>query len=432
MSLITSSKQIAETYRRIRKLNLLNVGANPAAAGDVSRNGGIIFFHDGSLVRQVPLMDNTGLSSGNVLIHDGTIFNPASLAKDLTLAANGDATLSDAMRTQRANLLLNPSFDTVLYGTHTSAGFRTTSVSANKNTPIPGWRLWTPAGGSPSYDFEHVIGAIDSRTGRFGRITVNTLANGGGVRQEWSATEYLTSMLEQLKGRYANFAIDLRNSHNSVSCRPFIYFDGTGGGFVYGTAVTGSTAWTRSFIASSIVVPQDATYLYFGVEVTAVNAGGDTVHCDHGSVLATTTPLAALPFVPRPPANIVSPQLKNTAGTFEFVWSTPSANNTVFQTAGGETDTDPVLNNLRPHWANVMGFNLNLVGGASIKGQYFAIFPGSTLIYDNYCTQPSDSAIDYTVARDVELGINGEVGYLTTYTGLAVNIQVQQWKGFNL
>ena len=333
-----------------------------------------------------------------------------------------------------SNLLLNPSFDTVLFGTHTSAGFQLASAGATKNSPLPGWMLFTNGGGSPSYDFEQVDATIDSRTGRFGRITVNTLANNGGVYQPWNAGQLLTSFLKNVRGKYITFSMDLRPSHASVSVRLFVYFDGTGAAYSYSTAVTGTTSWTRAICVPTVVVPDDCTVIEYRVEVTAINAGGNTVHCDNGMVIASDQPLNTLPFMPRPPITIfgiIDPYGPN-AGGFDFAILGPDGDSGAWFASNGSVNQAWDVNASRPHFANLMGVHLEMYDNSVYNSLGFLRAAGRTNAARGFTGCVPGLGYSYHQLPFLEIGQDGQFeAYLNTAT-VYMWLARQHWIGVNL
>lgn len=286
-------------------------------------------------------------AAGSVRVKDGGI-TPAKIAS------------------RGQNLCLNPSFEKVLPGSHTTAITNLTgSVGVTKNNQFPGWKNFIDAAAAAA-DSVTVSqqAAISAGSSKYCiRVAATNFATGPfGIRQYWAATEYLTELVSACLGKRIYVFADLKNSHANVNSRLKVSSDGTGTPSDY-EDVTGDTTLHR--VGVTIDVPTDATVLYIDGLITAVNANGDYVEIDNVqiAIVDTTVTLTELPYQPRPPVVLESSILDDDGAVIS--WSTPS-NTSWHQSAESpqEFDTDYNFNTNRPAWANKFT-GMMAVGNAS-------------------------------------------------------------------
>ena len=352
-----------------------------------------------------------------VLQYDGTS------ARWRAVSGGGGTTFTD----RSVNLLLNPGFDSVLYvgAGHTTAITRLNASNSSKNSCIPAWKMWTGTGATPDTYFEHIIGTIDSRVGRFGRIKAAALASTTqGIYQEWSAAQFLTEKVEGVRGNIVPFAMDLCPSHASVSVRLFIYDDVTG--FSYGTAVTGTTSWTRSVMSATINAA--AVTVRFGVEITAINAANDTVHTDRGMVVTATATLTTLPWVPRAPTELHQEQDSST----NYAANTSVAGDEDYQSDSGNLTTAYDINANRPAWANVVLVGVWAIATAA-PGIGTAVTVRPTGYTNTVLNSYAPSTAFYNISEGLcSIGQDGQVNCRVTTANVSAYWYFPRWIGVDL
>lgn len=89
---------------------LSDAAADPTAAGRFQRSATKLLWHDGVAVRRLALYTNVDPTSGQLLVHNGTVFVPVSMSGDATMSSTGAVTLASSVISDYTNYLVNGDF----------------------------------------------------------------------------------------------------------------------------------------------------------------------------------------------------------------------------------------------------------------------------------------------------------------------------------
>lgn len=87
-------------YLDVDRLSLFDFAADPSTAGMLQRNNSKALFHDGTAARRFTLYTNVDPTNAQILVHNGTIWQPVSLSGDLTINNAGAVTLATVPATK--------------------------------------------------------------------------------------------------------------------------------------------------------------------------------------------------------------------------------------------------------------------------------------------------------------------------------------------
>jgi hypothetical protein len=276
----------------------------------------------------------------------------------VTTAKLVDASVTTAKLSDSPNLLLNPSFETVLYGTHTNAIARNNYAGGGtKNTQFPGWQTSTVIS-NPDMTVAEETGTIRVPGSKSCKITVAAVGGGCELRQDWSSTHFLDFMAHAVRSAYLNFAMDVKlSSATANACRLEIYTDGTGGTSTYSSYHGANTNWERLLV--SVQVPSDATRVVSRIQFYSTTP---TYYLDCGMVTTSASIAVSLPYIQRLPVSLngdvdaAGPHIAHSPGSTAYIVTG----------SGGFSTTDYDVNAFRPHWATHV--RTEMLMSASVAG----------------------------------------------------------------
>lgn len=364
------------------------------------------------------LSRTTVMASSNA----GALVNFSAGTKDVFVTIPADV----ANKISGLNLLLNPSFETVLYGSHTTEITTHNGVSTVKNTQFPGWQGVTP-GGSPSMSVTAVAATVNGKQAcQVASVTLGTSNAALLLEQRWNATHApLDIHAATCRGLIIGFAMDVTLSSATASaCRIGVSIDG-GSNYTYSAYHTAAATKERLFVSVDATANTTLTDVRFRLSIESATP---TYTFDNGMVLTTTVTLTAIPFAHRPPISLLSASQLN-AGSWDLVWTTPTATGTAYKTNSAEPDTNFSINAARPHWANNIEAQFYITGG--IAADEFYIFPGSAASYDCRLMMPIVAG-SVLYQRILEIGIDGQDYISISNLNLDAYMAVNRWIGVGL
>ena len=329
------------------------------------------------------------------------------------LAAVSPAVLGPAGALE--NALLNPGFETVLIGSHTSAIQQLNVLSSTKNTEFPAWTAFTGTG-APDITVAPAA-ELNNSEDKSLEVTVTALGTSSvGIHQLWSGNNPITNIAQRARNLYACFFADVKNSANAVSCRLNLIDDA---GTANGVALTGQTTVERIGVIRKI---DGATAtLKMQLEITAINAGGDTVTIDNAVLVISPVPVAPIPYIPRNPISIWEDN-NDISGDFDY--STP-ADTLDHVTNDTTADTDPNVNSSRPPWANYVVIAMQGDAGPATF-QTGAMRPNSILTDSLRITERQSAQ------GTVQIGEDGQLSFSVSNTSINFSADFIRWIGVNL
>jgi hypothetical protein len=329
----------------------------------------------------------------------------------------------------RHNHCLNPSFETVLPGTHTTA-ITFNGVNGYLNTQFPGWKTHTTHA-----DSEITIGretTIISSTMSMAacKITVSDVTTASTyprLCQLWNTAELLDKLVYSFRGKYFTFAMEVRLENGVASAvRLYIKYDGTGQTTVYSDYHGNNTNWER--LLKTALIPDDCTSIEFGVEFHDVDV--DYVYVDNCQVELTDYPLILAPYVPRLPIS-----LRRIVALAGVNYNTPDDYNW-HQTGASDADIDfdADFNAIRPAWANMVGlrFYSTMADGRSPSGAVSVSVRAANIEDSARTCYPSPYS---ELQVELELGQDGQLEVKSTTTAApyaTCNIYPVLWIGVEL
>ena len=329
-----------------------------------------------------------------------------------------------------ANMVLNPSFETVLPGTHTAAIQDFAASGVTRNTEALGWKFATAAGTSNPAGDVKTSTFYASPTGSARSIG---LGSGGidedepvDIYQEWSAAEFLSNLVYGVRGRVLNFAIDyLCTSNSNPTDKPlaFITTDGTGGTTTTAvcTAIDNST-FVRVLVTAS--VPTDCTTIKFGVRFRE-DASVGKYYLDNAMVVASDVALTSLPYEARPPVGVKSSDVNS---GYNLVYTTPPDTNG-HVTGDGTADTDWDVNASRPAWANYVIVEIACSGDTPNSTFEMAYYGAAAYQHKAYVIV---NAVGNSLDAEVGVGQDGQIIYKVSNANTDGYVTALRWVGDNL
>jgi hypothetical protein len=327
----------------------------------------------------------------------------------------------------RTNLLLNPSFETVLPGTHTAAIHTLTGSATTKNSQYPGWKLKT-LNSADSIKIEDGGTTITGQSQKSVKITTSDVTGKPQLVQYWTAAEYLQQFVAASLGTYLNVAFDVKlGTATASAARLFVTSDGTGGTITYSSYHGNNTDWERLFVSAAI--PSDATYVYIGISFEST---ATLYYIDNGMVIATATALTALPYVPRVPVTL----FKNSYGAsygFAGLTDAPTAStwyatNTTNAAMANKFD----INATRPAWANGSFSDCSGVCASTAYQSFRAGPSGSNDYRLSVINQVANANAYITSSGTVIFGVDGQVDLWVEHTDCDLYYTIFGWIGEGL
>jgi len=317
------------------------------------------------------------------------------------------------------NLLLNPSFETVLFGTHNT--IKTHSSNNWKNTQLPGWQGYTPSGKAMTVDAE---GTIVNSPGKQS-CKVSGVTASAYLEQHWNGTHYLDTQAAQCRGLYSNFSMDIKlvNPVGSA-CRIGISVDG-GSSYTYSGYKANDTNWERLFVSAS--TGTTATDVRFRVELASATP---TYYLDNGMVVTSASSLITLPFIPRFPVSVYYELDTVSQVMLGNAWAgtiNADCNNS------GSWAVAWTPNNVRPPWATrvlLTNYSRSPAIGTS-RGLYFRPTGGVSWRYQEMGAAYAVNAELPFSLSDVQLGADSLYNISIT-TGTYWESYLLGWKGIDL
>lgn len=328
-----------------------------------------------------------------------------------------------ALEATYQNLLLNPSFETVLPGTHTAAIKTHAVAGTTKNTQFPGWQGVTPAG-TPSMTIDAstaTFNAPGKQSMKVSAVTLGTASAALFVEQRWNATHFLDNFAAMCAGLIVTAACDIKLVNPVASAfRIGISVDG-GSNYTYSPYKANDTNWERLIV--SLAGGSAPTDVRFRLSFEA----GSTIeyYVDNIMVVVAPTALETLTFVPRNPISLsqqidISTGVDHTAGSTAYI-VTGSA---------GFSASDYNINNSRPHWAGAATFLAECSRNSTDAQTNIRTngYTNSTLSAGNFTT---NTVWDFN-SGDVDIGIDGQVEVQVSGSGARGIAIVKRWVGGGL
>lgn len=329
-------------------------------------------------------------SDGQWEVGRGTVTDasPDTLSRDVVEASsNGDALVNfsagtkyvyclptsrevSGIASRSPNMAMNPSFETVLPGTHTTA-ITQNNNNDDLNSQFPGW-LTTTAHADADITLSQETGAGNysaEASDASCKIVVADATSNPKLLQRWDSGEYLEHNAYAARGRYLTVAADVKLSAGTASaCRLFITYDGTGGTTTYSDYKANDTSFERLF--KSVLIPTDCTDIEFGIQLESATPD---YYVDNFQVEITEEEQDECLYRPRLPIQLSERSIGDT--TNELVWTSTTGGTNVQATDSGNLDTSWDVNDARPAWATAAYVHLQ-VGG--VAGDAFLYANGAT------------------------------------------------------
>jgi hypothetical protein len=187
------------------------------------------------------------------------------------------------------NLCLNPGFETILPGTHTSA-IKTLSTSGTLNLLVPAWQS-SSGGNSITVDTSSTVTGKSKKS-----ISVTVGGTGTKVQQVWNSSQFLDSYVASMIGSYFTFSVDVKlSSSTSSAARLFVTYNGSGGTTAFSSYHGANQNWERLFVQTSSI-PSDCTDITFGIQFDIPRGPINLKYLVEGTntaVVSGTTPKAS-------------------------------------------------------------------------------------------------------------------------------------------
>ena len=250
------------------------------------------------------------------------------------------------------NLCLNPGFETILPGSHTSA-ITTLSTTGYQNIQFPAWQLQNTVIIDETITVIEETANVSSGSKRSAQVDLSgTVPSYPRLIQIWNSSEYLEERAISCREKYLTVALDVKmDSPVSNACRAFLYHDGTGSNTFTSGYKANDSSYERLLVPSRLI-PDDCTEISFGAQFESLSP---TFYVDNVMVVLSDSPLAELPYMSRNAIKIVV--LDTTTGV---VVDDDGTNKASFHDANFNWSTSGAwdLPNDKPAWANYIDMKL--------------------------------------------------------------------------
>ena len=351
---------------------------------------------------------------------------PVSIANGGTAATTADGIVNNIADVLE-NLCLNPSFETVLPGVHTAAITHIHGSGLVRNICMPGWQYKSGANAANESNVTQDLVVFNRGKASCLCDVVNITGGNPVLRQVWGGTidsvpQYLEGMVAMAAGRYFNWSTDVKQSSATASaCRLFITTDGTGGTTTYSGYHGTNANWERLF--DVVLIPTDATYIYFGVAFENVTPDFNVDGC---SVVLTEVALSFLAFRERKPAY----QERQVDVADQLYDASPAVGVTWYYCNDAAATTPYESNVNRPAWAT--GLVAAMVCNDSVAGYAMHLRPAGTTRTVAELSVPVANKWTRAGQAKVDFGVNGLFEYSGDATSTVVFVNVVGWYGGGL
>lgn len=326
-----------------------------------------------------------------------------------------------------SNICLNPRFNTVLPGTHTSAIRQNNVASTILNHEMPGWRSQTGSG-SPDITVTRDTSTVTGDATASAKILVTTQGSSTNVFEcplNDGEAPAIDDMLYSARGKYVTFAADVKQSASTSSACRISITDGIfAATTTYSSYHGANTDWERLIVSAEISSTSASVQLELNIE--NITSSGDFFNMTNCMAVVADAPLPSLAFVPRGPMDIRGIQDPSSSTAATWSMTAPSDTNFHETTDSGEFATTYDNNANRPAWATAValviqsGGTTNALVGVGPNGQSDAILfcrPQNADGRGSEAYGVVNLAQDGQLAAKVSNTSNDIHGYQREYTG---------------
>lgn len=362
---------------------------------------------------------------------------PDTLSRDLVLSSsnagalvNFSAGTKDVFVTAPANLLnristhnhcLNPSFETILPGTHTSAIKGIDASEGLQNLLIPGWKGRCDSVSYPATFDTETTNISGTGSKRSASIAYGGTSNGADLVQKWDSSELCEELVYPFRGRYFCFSLDVKQSAATADvARLYITYNGTGGTTVYSSCHGANTNWER--LLKCVLIPTDCTSIEFGLETSSPTPD---YYADNCMVCPADVPLLELPYVPRLPV-----RLEYVGGdtTSDMEWTATTGSTGPVASNAASIGKSWDVNAGRPAWADRANVSIQIQNASA---SYHAHLYGGSNRYEAWIGGPTGVYLK-TGGNVVTFGVDGQIYAVRDNTDDDVYVYNNAWIGEGL
>lgn len=198
------------------------------------------------------------------------------------------------------NLLLNPCFESVLPGTHTSALKSVTweDGASAKGSQFPGWYGYVTKAGD-TFNVDVSTGTYSSsgkQAAQIWGVLIDSPSTPLVFEQVWNGAEGLADLVASCRGGYLAFALDVRMAVATANAIRIGIDKNAEASYTYSSYAAATNVWQRLFVS----IPASGALTEFRFRVEIPGSGGVGYLLDCGMVAWSPGPLVSLPYVARP------------------------------------------------------------------------------------------------------------------------------------